>query len=132
MISFNFYTFREQRLGDVLNISHVDKMYLIAENRDQNEFELIKIDEETINKLERFLNQYQVKVTTKHGWISNDETERFELYFEYNDQEIRRYTIEREIVVSDRAYEVVNAPINYQRIVEFEKELNLINDQERE
>ncbi|MBD8069558.1 hypothetical protein [Bacillus sp. PS06] len=124
VISFTFYKYREQSLGDVLNISNVDKFHLIAENTDNIEFELTKIDEETMNKLVRFFNHYQVKLTNKHGWVSTYENERFELYLEYKDGELGRYTIERDVVVSTHVYDVVNAPLDYQWIVAIEKEIN--------
>lgn len=121
VIVFNSYKYREQNLADLLNIGQVEKVYLIAEYKDIKEFELTNVDEETINKLAGFFNQYSVKLTTKDGYISNHENERFELYLGFRDGDIERYTFERDVVVSSRVYEVVGAPFNYTWIQEFER-----------
>lgn len=124
LILFNFYKYREQSLGNLVNIGKVEKVYLIAENKDINEFELAKVDEETINKLANFLNQYTVKLTNKDGYFSNYENERFELYLGFNNGEIERYTFERDVVVSDRVYEVLNASFDYKWIQELESDIH--------
>jgi hypothetical protein len=124
LIMFNFYKYREQNLADLLNIGQVEKIYLIAEDNDIKEFELTSLDEETINKLANFFNQYSVNLTTKDGWISNHENERFELYLGFKNGDIERYTFERDVVVSDRVYEVVDASIDYTWIREFERDIH--------
>ncbi|MCG1023439.1 hypothetical protein [Sutcliffiella horikoshii] len=124
VIVFNFYKYREQNLGEILDIGQVEKIYLIAEKNEIQEFELISVDEETLHELANFLNQYSVKLTNKDGYISNHENERFELYLGFKNGEIERYTFERNVVVSDRVYEAVDAVFDYKWVQEFEREIH--------
>ncbi|MCM3618415.1 hypothetical protein M3936_12565 [Sutcliffiella horikoshii] len=124
VLTFNIYNYREQNLADLLDIRQVEKIYIIAEDKDITEFELISIDEETINQLANFFNQYNVKMTTQDGWISNHGNERFELYLGFANGDIERYTFERDVVVSNRVYEVVDATIDYTWIQELERDIH--------
>ncbi|WP_077617488.1 hypothetical protein [Bacillus sinesaloumensis] len=124
VILITIYKYREQDLGELVNMENVDKVHIITEYKDSYEFEISKVDQETINKLANFLNQYKVKLTNQDGWISNNEDERFELYLGYKNGEIEIYTIERDVVVSNRVYKVVNAPLDYKWIQELERDIN--------
>lgn len=116
VILINSYKYREQNLGELLDIGNVDKVHIITEHKDSFQFELKKVDQESINKLADFLNQYQVKLTNEHGWISKYENERFELFLGYKNGESDRFTIEHDVVVSTRVYRVLNAPLDYKWI----------------
>ncbi|MEH7225906.1 hypothetical protein V7112_19005 [Bacillus sp. JJ1566] len=124
VVFINFYRYREQDLGELLDVGNVDKIHIITEYKDSYEFEISKVDHETIHKLADFLNQYKVKRTNKDGWISNYENERFELILGYKNGEIEIYTLERDVVVSNKVYKIINAPLDYQWIQEFERDIN--------
>jgi hypothetical protein len=114
-----FYQYREQNLGDLLDMGNVDKVQIITGDKKEFEMEMTKVDQDTLNKLSDFITQYQVKGTNKKGYISNFENERFELYLGYKNGEIESYIFERDVVVSNGIYEVLNAPLDYKWIQEF-------------
>lgn len=125
IIFFTFYMYREQNLGDVLNIEQVDRVLIVTDNKKRlKDVEIPKIDQEKKDQLTDFLNQYQVKLTMKEGWFSDYPSEQFKLYLVYKNGELELYTIEREVVATTRIYEVVNAPLDYKWIQEFERKLN--------
>jgi hypothetical protein len=119
-----FYIYREQDLGDVLKIEQVERILLTTEEKEHNGIEIPKVGQEKINKLADFLNQYQVRLTTKEGWTSDYPSEQFTLRLVYKNGDFDIYTFEQYVVVSTRIYEVVNAPLDYKWIQEFERELN--------
>jgi hypothetical protein len=122
-VIFNVYRYREQNLGELVDINRVDKVYIVREDQIPEEFELIHADDETIKKLSDFLNQYEVKLTNKNGWTSDHQSERFELYLGYNDGGYEKYTFERDVVVTNRVYKVVNPPLDYKVIQKLEREI---------
>ncbi len=124
VILINSYKYREQNLGELLDIGNVDKVHIITEYKDSYQFELKKADQESISKLADYLNQYQVKLTNEHGWTSKYENERFELLLGYKNGDSERFTIEHDVVVSTRVYRVINAPLDYKWIQEFERNIN--------
>ncbi|MBE4909884.1 hypothetical protein IMZ08_17755 [Bacillus luteolus] len=124
VILIYFYKYREQNLGDLLDIGNVNKVHIITQHKGSFQFELKEVDQEYINKLTDFLNQYQVKLTNVHGWVSKYENERFELFLGYKNGKSDRFTIEHDVVVSTRVYKVLNAPLDYKWIQEFERNIN--------
>ncbi|MDR4885998.1 hypothetical protein RGU12_00370 [Fredinandcohnia sp. QZ13] len=124
VVLINIYTYREQNLDELLDMDNVDKFHIVTEYKDSYEFKLSKIDQEAINKLAAYLNQYKVKLTNKDGWVSNYENERFELYLGYKNGEMEIYTLERDVIASNRVYKVLNAPLDYKWIKEFERDIN--------
>lgn len=123
-IFFTFYKYRVQDLGDVLNIEQVDRILLTTEERELNGVEIPSVSQEQINQLAKFLNQYQVRLTMKEGWSSDYPREQFTLRIVYKNGDYEIYTFERDVVATTRIYEVVNAPLDYKWIQEFERELN--------
>ncbi|WP_226674954.1 hypothetical protein [Mesobacillus jeotgali] len=127
-ISFTFYIYRVKDLGDVVNIYQVDRILLTTDESERAiegiEVEIPKVSQEQKKKLAEFLNQYQVRLTMKEGWSSDDPSEQFTLSIVYKNGDFEIYTFERDIVASTRIYEVVNAPLDYKWIQEFERELN--------
>ncbi|WP_102262581.1 hypothetical protein [Mesobacillus jeotgali] len=127
-ISFTFYIYRVKDLGDVVNIYQVDRILLTTDESERAiegiEVEIPKVSQEQKKKLAEFLNQYQVRLTMKEGWSSDDPSEQFTLRIVYKNGDFEIYTFERDIVASTRIYEVVNAPLDYKWIQEFERELN--------
>ncbi|ALC90625.1 hypothetical protein AM500_13140 [Bacillus sp. FJAT-18017] len=121
--SLFLYIYREQNLVDVMDIDRVEKIYIILQNNGPEEFELIKPDDEIMNKLSAFLKQYRVKLTNKNGWTSDHENEQFTLYLGYEGGNMEIFTVERDVVVSTRIYDVVNPPLDYQFIQELEREI---------
>ncbi|MCC3359248.1 hypothetical protein [Bacillus sp. REN16] len=124
VVLFNFYKYREQSLDELLDMDNVDKIHIITEYKDSYEFEISKVDQEIITKLADFLNQYKVKLTNQDGWISNYENERFELHLGYKNGAYEIYTLERDVVVSNRVYKVVNEPLDYKWIKGLERDIN--------
>jgi hypothetical protein len=126
VIFFIIYKYRAQDLGDVINIEQVERIHLSLDDRklDGVKLEIPRVSKEQINQLANFLNQYQVKLTNKKGWISDYPSEQFTLRIVYKNGDFEIYTIERDTVASTRIYEVVNAPLDYKWIKEFERELN--------
>ena len=127
-ISFTFYLYRVQDLGDVVNIDQVDRIILTTDESEKEiegiEIEIPKVSQKQKNQLADFLNQYQVRLTMKEGWSSDYPSEQFNLRIFYKNGDFVIYTFDRDIVASTRIYEVVNAPLDYKWIVEFERELN--------
>jgi hypothetical protein len=119
VIIIYFYQYREQNLGDLLDMGNVDKVQIITGDKKEFEMEMTIVDQDTLNKLADFITQYQVKQTNKKDYISNYENERFELYLGYKNGEIESYIFERDVVVSNGIYEVLNAHLDYQWIQEF-------------
>lgn len=124
VIFFTFHKYREQNLGDVLNIDQVERILLTTEERELNGVEIPKVDQEQIDQLTNFLNQYQVRLTMKEGWISNYPSEQFTLRLVYKNRDFEICTFERDVVATTRIYEIVNAPLDYKWIKEFERILN--------
>ena len=119
------YTFREQNLGDVLNINQVERIIIITDDNKQiNGDEMPKIDQEMLDRLADYLNQYQVRATMKKGWISDYPSEKFKFYLAYKNGKNEVYTFERDVVASTRIYKIVNAPLDYIWIQDFDRELN--------
>ncbi|CEG28920.1 hypothetical protein BN1002_03845 [Bacillus sp. B-jedd] len=124
VVIFTFYRYREQDLGDVLKIDQVDKILLTTEEKELNGVEIPKVDQEQINQLADFLNQYKVRLTMREGWTSDYPSEQFTLRLVYKNGDFEIYTFEHDVVVSTRRiYKVVNAPLDYKGIQEFEREL---------
>jgi hypothetical protein len=86
--------------------------------------EIPKVNQNQKKKLADFLNQYQVRLTMKEGWTSDYPSEQFTFRVVYKNGDTQMFTFEREVFVSTRIYEVVNAPFDYKWIQEFERELN--------
>jgi hypothetical protein len=128
VISFTFCIYRAQDLGDVVNIDQVDGILLTTDESEKElieiEVEIPKISQEQKEQLADFLNQYQVRLTMNEGWTSDYPTEQFTLRLVYKNGDFEIFTFEREVVVSTRIYEVVNAPLDYKWIQKFERELN--------
>ncbi|QOR67325.1 hypothetical protein IM538_04075 [Cytobacillus suaedae] len=125
IIFFTFYMYREQNLGDVLNIEQVERVLIVTDDKNRpNGVEIPKIDQEKKDQLIAFLNQYQVKLSMKEGWFSDYPSEQFNLYLVYKNGEPEVFTIEQEVVATTEIYEIVNAPLDYQWIQEFERKLN--------
>ncbi|MGV2941709.1 hypothetical protein AB5I83_19065 [Mesobacillus sp. LC4] len=128
VISFTFCIYRAQDLGDVVNIDQVDRILLTTDKSEKEligiEVEIPKISQEQKKQLADFLNQYQVRLTMNEGWTSDYPTEQFTLRLIYKNGDFEIFTVEREVVVSTRIYEVVNAPLDYKWIQKFERELN--------
>lgn len=107
-----------------MDIKNVEKIHIVTERKDFDEFGLTKVDQETIDQLSDFLTQYRVKLTNKEGWISDHEQEQFEIYLGYKNGEMEKYTFERDVVVSSHIYEVMNAPLDYKWIQKFAHDNN--------
>ncbi|WP_449537698.1 hypothetical protein [Ferdinandcohnia sp. Marseille-Q9671] len=118
-----FYVYREQNLSELFEMDNVEKVYILTEFKDQDEFELINVDQETLNNLADFFKQYQVRLTNKDGWVS-DNDKLFHLYLGYTDRRTEVYTIDPNVVASNRVYKIVNAPLDYNRIKELEREIH--------
>ncbi|MBT2641909.1 hypothetical protein J7I80_06710 [Bacillus sp. ISL-41] len=127
-ISFIFYIYRVQDLGDVVNIDQVDRIFLTTvESERENEgieIKIPKISEDQKNKLADFLNQYKVRLTMKEGWSSENPSEQFTLRIVYKNGEFEIFIFDHDVVASTRIYEVVNAPLDFKWIKEFECELH--------
>ena len=127
-VSFIFYIYRAQDLGDVVNIDQVDGIFLTtAESERENEgieIEIPKVSQEQKRELGDFLNQYQVRLTMKEGWSSENPSEQFTLRIVYKNGEFEIFIFDHDVVASTRIYEVVNAPLDYKWIQEFERELH--------
>ncbi|WP_043931869.1 hypothetical protein [Bacillus sp. EB01] len=121
--SLFLYIYREQNLVDVMDIDRVEKIYIVPQNKFYEEIKPKIADEETMNKLFVYLNQYRVKLTNKHGWSSDHPSEQFTLYLVYEDGNLEIFTFERDVVASTRIYQVVNPPLDYQFIQELEREI---------
>ena len=124
------YQYREQSMAEALRIEDVDKIYLFAEDEHDYAFEPIKADKATVSKLNQFFNQYKVQLTNQQGWNSSDERvkEQFHLHLVYKDSDYGINIVERDVLVTDRVYKIVNAPIDYQWIADFEKDFILSNE----
>jgi hypothetical protein len=124
VIFLTLYIYRPQDLGDVINIEQVERIHLSNERKLNGvELEIPKVSQEQINQLTNFLNQYQVKLTNKKGWTSDYPSEQFTLRIVYKNGDFEMYTIERDTVASTRIYKLVNAPLDYNWIKEFDREL---------
>ncbi|MFS0864849.1 hypothetical protein [Fredinandcohnia sp. 179-A 10B2 NHS] len=124
VIFFTFYKYRLQDLDDVLNIEQVDRILLTTEERELNGVEIPRVSQEQIKQLGEFLNQYQVRLTMKEGWSSDYPKEQFTLRIVYKNGDYEIFTFERDVVATTRIYVVVNAPLDYKWIQEFERDLN--------
>jgi hypothetical protein len=128
VISFTFYIYRAQDLGDVVNIDQVDRIFLTTVESEREiegvEVEIPKISQDQKKKLADFLHQYQVRLTMNEGWTSDHSSEQFTFRVVYKNGDTQIFTFEREVFVSTRIYEVVNAPLDYKWIQEFERELH--------
>ncbi len=130
-IIFHFYQFREQNLGDVLDINNVEKVYFFENPKENSDFNthIIEVishtieDEETINKLAEFFKQYQIKASKQEGWVSENASEQFHFSFVYNDGDSAPYIFDRNIVVSSNIYKVVNDPIDYKWLYELMQDI---------
>lgn len=126
VIFFTLYKYREQDLGNVLNIDQADRILLTTKDRELYgvEIEIPKVNQEQINQLADYLNQYQVRLTMKDGWNSDHPSEQFTLRIVYKNGDYEIYTFERDVVAAKGIYEVVNAPLDYKWIQEFERALH--------
>lgn len=124
VIFFNLYKYRVQNLADLVDINRVEKIYLVLGDNRPEKFELIKADDETINRLSDFLSQYRVRLTTKGGWSSDHPSERFELFLGYKDGDLGLYIFERDIVAGGGIYKVLNSPLDYREIEKLEQHIN--------
>lgn len=128
VIFSTFYFYRTQDLGDVINIEQAERILLTSEERERElsgvEREIPKVSQEQMKQLADFLNQYQVKLTMKKGWSSENPNEQFTLRLVYKNGDYGIYTLDRNIVATTRIYDVVNAPLDYKWLKEFESGLN--------
>lgn len=127
-ISFIFYIYRVQDLGNVVNIDQVDRIFVTTVESERAiegiAIQIPKISQEQKKKLADFLNQYQVRLTMNEGWTSDSPSEQFTFRVVYKNGDTQIFTFERAVFVSTRIYEVVNAPLDYKWIREFERELH--------
>lgn len=123
VIAFFGYKYREQSLADLVRINDVEKFYIVIRDEGPESFELIKADDETINQLRKFLDQYRVKLTAMHGYSSQHPNEKFTLYFQYKDGDSRLYEFEHDLVIWTSIYKVLNPPVDYKEIENLEKRL---------
>lgn len=127
-ISFIFYIYRAQDLGDIVNIDQVDRIFVTTVESERAiegiAIQIPKISQEQKKKLADFLNQYQVRLTMNEGWTSDSPSEQFTFRVVYKNGDTQIFIFERDVFVSTRIYEVVNAPLDYKWIEEFERELN--------
>jgi hypothetical protein len=56
LVVFNLYKYRQQNLGELIDINRVEKVYIVLGDQISEEFELINADDETIKKLSDFLH----------------------------------------------------------------------------
>ncbi|WP_246938527.1 hypothetical protein [Bacillus pinisoli] len=124
VILLTLYIYRVQDLDDVLNIEQVDRILLTTEERELNGVEIPRVSQEQLNQLAKFLNQYQVRLSMKKGWSSDYPREQFTLRIVYKSGDYEIYTFERDVVATTRIYKVVNDPLDYKWIQEFERDLN--------
>ncbi len=126
LLSSSIYTCAS--LGNVVNIDQVDRIFLTTVESEREiegvEVEIPKINQEQRNKLADFLNQYQVRLTMKEGWTSDYPSEQFTFRVVYKNGDTQIFTFEREVFVSTRIYQIVNAPLDYNWIQKFERELH--------
>ncbi|MDF2854558.1 MAG: hypothetical protein K0Q87_409 [Neobacillus sp.] len=52
-----FYQYREQNLGDLLDMGNVDKVQIITGDKKEFEMEMTKVDQDALNKLSDFITQ---------------------------------------------------------------------------
>ncbi|MBT2641490.1 hypothetical protein J7I80_04580 [Bacillus sp. ISL-41] len=124
VIFFNLYKYRAQNLADLVDINRVEKIYIVLGDNRPETFELIKAEDETINRLSDFLSQYRVRLTTKGGWSSDHPSERFELFLGYKDGDLGLYIFERDVVAGGGIHKVLNPPLDYREIEKLEQDIN--------
>lgn len=125
-ISFDIYQYREQNLGDVMDIDRVVKVHYREFNKDSNRKSLLIDDKETINQLANFFKQYQVKSSKQEGWISENIKGQIDFLFEYKDGSSKPYTFDGDIIASYSIYKVVNDAVDYEWIREMIEQPSLV------
>ena len=126
---FNLYQHREQDLGEVMNVSELEKVHFSIQPPSADikniPFDQTIDNEQSIEQLKKFFNQYQVRRINEKGNDNYSEIV-YAFFLEYSDGTITHWEIvngtDSVRIVSNYpsyyVYEIENGAINYEVLVE--------------
>jgi hypothetical protein len=127
-IGYKLYQHRERDLGEVMNVSELMKVHFSTQPPSGDNKDILFNhtidDEQTIEQLKEFFNQYQVRRTNEKE-NDNDSEIVYAFFFEYSDGTINHWTIvngtDSDRIVSGNSsyvYEIESNNFNYELLVE--------------
>lgn len=115
--------YREKNLADLLDTSKIERIYYnqlpIMDEKAAYNRQLT--DDQSIQELISFLNQYKVKKIGDRDFVSEYPDEQFQFQLEYEDDRVTMPSlIERDVLLNDMyQYEITNGPVDYEWLEEF-------------
>lgn len=115
--------YREKNLADLLDTSNIEKIYYnqLPKMDERAAYNRQLTDDQSIQELISFLNQYKVKKIGDRDFVSEYPDEQFQFQLDYEDDRVTMPSlIERNVLLNEMyQYEITNGPVDYEWLEEF-------------